>query len=173
MGAYSWKSSADDMAELMRQLDIPRVILLGHDWCFPQTPGSHPTLTAFVRGGIIVSRIYHWHPEIVTHIVSVCTPYHGLMKKHVPIEELVESVPTFTYQIGFADPQTERDLESEEAIGRFLRALYRGIGDTFTGVFQVKENVLEALGDQPRGKLLTQKVRIRDSGLQSLTIGRI
>ena len=96
------------------------------------------------------------------------------MKKYVPLEEFVKSVPTFTYQIGFADPQTERDLENEEAIDKFLRALYRGLGDPFTGVFQVKENVLEALGDQPRGKLLTQKVRIRDSGgLQSLRVGRI
>ena len=29
---YGWKSTADDMAELLRQLQIPKVILLGHDW---------------------------------------------------------------------------------------------------------------------------------------------
>jgi len=140
LAAYSWKSSADDMAELMRQLNVPRVILLGHDW-----------------GGAIVSRIYLWHPEIVTHIVSVCTPYYGLMKKHVPIEELVKRIPTFTYQIAFNDPQTEKDLEGKEAIDRFMRGLHRGLGDTFTGEIQVRKDIVTHIGDQPRGKLLTQK----------------
>ncbi|KAI5820995.1 Alpha/Beta hydrolase protein [Pyronema omphalodes] len=137
---YGWKSIADDMAELLRLLNVPKVILIGHDW-----------------GGAIVSRIYLHHPDIVTHIASVCTPYYGLIREYIPIEEYIKKVPTFKYQVAFADPQTEKDLEKRSEIDRFFRAIHRGLGDGASGDIQVTKNFMTSLGDSPRGKLLTQQ----------------
>lgn len=136
---YSWKATADDMAALLSHLSIPRVILLGHDW-----------------GGVVVSRIYLHYPSIVTHIVSVCTPYFQPVSSYIPIETVVKSIPSFTYQIAFADPQTERDLGSREAISRFFRSIHRGLGEGGPAL-QVTKDWVESLGDWPRGKLLTEK----------------
>lgn len=45
---------------------------------------------------MIVSRIYMHHPEIVTHIISVCTPYLPPVKEYMPIREFVEKeMPNF------------------------------------------------------------------------------
>ncbi|KAF8245009.1 alpha/beta-hydrolase [Wilcoxina mikolae CBS 423.85] len=140
LASYSWKSSADDMAELMRQLNVPKVIVLGHDW-----------------GGAIASRIYIYHPEMVTHIASMCTPFYGLLKSYIPVEEVVKRIPSFTYQIAFNEPQTEEGLKSNAEMSRFFCGLHRGLRDEFTGQIQVRSNILKSIGDQPRGLLLTQK----------------
>jgi soluble epoxide hydrolase/lipid-phosphate phosphatase len=137
--AYGWKAAADDMAELLSQLSIPRVILLGHDW-----------------GGAIVSRIYLYYPTLVSHIASVCTPYFPPSKTYMPIEDVVKVWPTFTYQIAFADPQTERDIAGPAELSRFFRAIHRGMGDGGPD-FRVTKDFLETLGDWPRGKLLTER----------------
>ncbi|KAI5779695.1 Alpha/Beta hydrolase protein [Geopyxis carbonaria] len=141
MAAYSWKSSAADMAELMKQLEIPKVILLGHDW-----------------GGMIVFRIHMWHPGLVSHIITLSTAYRPPIREKLTLEQIVEKTPTFVYQIGFADPQTEKDLESNEAIARFLRAVHRIRGDPGTGTLQVRKDIMKNLGDQAIPKQWNEKV---------------
>jgi soluble epoxide hydrolase/lipid-phosphate phosphatase len=94
----------------------------------------------------------------VTHVASVCTPYYGLTREYIPIEEYIKKVPTFTYQVAFADPQTEKDLEKRSEIDRFFRAIHRGLGDGPSGEIQVTKNFMMSLGDSPRGKLLTKQV---------------
>lgn len=138
--AYSWKSSSDDMAALLAHLSIPRVILLGHDW-----------------GGAIVSRIYLHHPDVVSSIISVCTAYYPPMREYMPIAAVARHIPSFTYQVAFCDPQTERDVKTPEDIGRFLRGIHRGLGDGFDGKIQVTADFMKELGDQPRGKLMTEE----------------
>lgn len=64
----------------------------------------------------------------------------------------------FRYQIGFQNPQTEKDLESVENMRKFLSALYRGISDPRAGDFMVTENMIESLGTPPRGSFMTEKV---------------
>ncbi|KAL7272782.1 hypothetical protein RUND412_004394 [Rhizina undulata] len=142
MATYGFKRAADDMAELMRQLNIPKVVLLGHDW-----------------GGAIVYRIYHHHPTLVTHIAAICTPYFPLCKTYVPLEEFVQKFPNFTYQIAFANPQTAIDLEPREKKEQFFRALYRRPTDPRSpgSKFQVTENIVESLGNPPLGTLISQE----------------
>lgn len=123
------------MAELLRSLNIPRVILLGHDW-----------------GGVIVYRIYYYHPEIVSHIMCICTSYRAAQKTYYSLEDIVKKIPNFVYQIGFINPQTEKDLEDSDAIWRFLKATHRGVGDPGNRglkAIMVRENMMKSLGDQP------------------------
>lgn len=123
------------MAALLKQLNIPRVILLGHDW-----------------GGVVVYRIYHYFPQMVSHIMCVCTSYRALQREYYSLEDIVKKVPNFVYQIGLVNPQTEKDMESEDGIKRFLKALHRGVGDPppkGMGKLMVRENLLQSLGDQP------------------------
>lgn len=88
-----------------------------------------------------------------------------MLDKYVPLEQVVDRFPTFTYQIAFNDPQTETDLKAPGAIDRFLRGVHRGVGDTFTGKIQVRKDFMKSLGDQPRGRLLTQKVGLTGVGM--------
>jgi soluble epoxide hydrolase / lipid-phosphate phosphatase len=75
------KSTANDMAELLRQLDVPKVVLLGHDW-----------------GGVVVSRIYMHHPSLISHIISICVPIPPKSTEFIPLEDLVATVlPNFKY----------------------------------------------------------------------------
>jgi len=132
---YSWKSTANDMAELLRQLEIPQVILLGHDW-----------------GGLVVYRIYFWYPQMISHIMCLCTSYRPPVKQFIPIKEVVKMIPSFRYQIGFQNPQTEKDMETLENIAKFMRAVHRITGDPGTGTMQVEKDLMKSLGDQPMPK---------------------
>jgi soluble epoxide hydrolase/lipid-phosphate phosphatase len=141
--AYSYKSTAADMAALLSQLTIPKVILLGHDW-----------------GAVVVQRIYFYYPELVSHIATISVPYAPPQRKYVHLEEVVERNPTLTYQIAFVDPETEKDLDSRDAIDRFIRGVHRGIGDHGANI-QVRSGFMQNLGDRPRGKLLTAEVSLQ------------
>jgi soluble epoxide hydrolase/lipid-phosphate phosphatase len=143
------------MAQLLKQLDIESVILLGHDW-----------------GAAVVSRIYLYHPHLVSHIATVCLPYFPPIRKYLPIEELAKFQPSLTYQIAFSDPQTERDIVSREDISRFLRGIHRGLGDGAPDI-QVTKDWMKNLGDWPRGKLLSEKVRHHEAREAKRSGGRV
>lgn len=70
------------MKELLNQLKIPKVVLFGHDW-----------------GGIIVQRIYLWHPEVVTHIICVCTAFMPPITEDLTLEQIVARTPNFKYVV--------------------------------------------------------------------------
>ncbi|CAZ85380.1 unnamed protein product [Tuber melanosporum] len=53
ISAYSVKNHVADMVELLKILNVPKVILFGHDW-----------------GGMITWRIYLYNSEIVSHIAN-------------------------------------------------------------------------------------------------------
>ena len=44
---------------------------------------------------MVVQRIYLRHPEIVTHIISVCTAFSPPIRKYVTLEKEVEFLPNF------------------------------------------------------------------------------
>ncbi|KAI9808392.1 MAG: hypothetical protein M1827_007489 [Pycnora praestabilis] len=126
MYMYGFKRAADDIKELARQLGAPKIILGGHDW-----------------GGAIVYRVALWHPDLVTHLFSICTPYIAPSKEYLSIEELVKTkLPNFTYQLQLASPELENAIQSRDQMRQFLNAMYGGRGpnkevgfDVFRGVF--------------------------------------
>ncbi|KAK6341320.1 hypothetical protein TWF696_008399 [Orbilia brochopaga] len=145
---FSIKPNADALAALLDHLSIPSVILLAHDW-----------------GSMIAFRFYNYHPAKVTHIISLCVPYAPPHPgaPFIPLTDVVrDHLPNFAYQIALADPQTERDMAGPYNIRRFLKALYRGVGDGRKGPdgaevsINVPRDIMRAVGDLPRGWILSE-----------------
>ena len=107
---YGFKKTSDDLAELARQLNAPKIILGGHDW-----------------GGMVVWRFAQWYPNLVTHIFTVCTPYAAPSDAYYPIEALVAGpAPQFGYQIQFASGELERHVRNKEDLDQVLKGFYGG-----------------------------------------------
>lgn len=125
LAVYSYKSAADDLAELARQLDAPQIILGGHDW-----------------GGAIAYRVALWYPQLITALFSVCTPYFPPAKSYYPLEQLVKSVlPNFTYQLQLAGPDVESAIQSPAQVKQFLSAVYGARGANGETGFTTLEGV--------------------------------
>lgn len=139
---YGWKSVSNDIAELARQLDAPRIILGGHDW-----------------GGAVVYRCALWHPELVTHLFSICTPFARPSRVFLPMDKVLEKAPQLGYQVHLAGPEVEAAVQTKKQIRQFLNGIYGGrtadgqvLFDPTTGV---RLDRLPAIGKTP---LLTDRV---------------
>jgi soluble epoxide hydrolase/lipid-phosphate phosphatase len=109
---YTFKRCSSDMAELAKHLNSRQIILLGHDW-----------------GGSIVYRIALWQPQLVTAVISICTPYNRPSRIFRTTQQLVETIlPNFGYQIQFAGPEVEERIQGKEKLKEFLNAIYGGQG---------------------------------------------
>jgi soluble epoxide hydrolase / lipid-phosphate phosphatase len=109
---FTFKTHADAIAAIAKQIGAPKIILGGHDW-----------------GGIVVYRAAQWYPDLISHVFSVATPYLGPTEKFVSVEELVKGpLPNFGYQLqlGSEDQQIESRVKDEKSIRKFLTAVYGG-----------------------------------------------
>lgn len=127
LGLYGQKRAADDIKELARQLGCSQIILGGHDW-----------------GGAIVYRVALWHPTLVSHLFSVCTPYLPPSKgPFIPLETIVEKhLPRFRYQIHLASGEVEKLLDTKEAMRDFIKGMYGSHGPNGERGFDVYKGVL-------------------------------
>ncbi|RPB08919.1 alpha/beta-hydrolase [Morchella conica CCBAS932] len=66
---------------------------------------------------------------------------------------------SFTYQIAFSDPQTDKDLESEDNRRKFIKFLYRNSKDAKpVGKLQVEKDLISGIGeDNKLSALFTEK----------------
>lgn len=120
---YTFKRAADDMAELARQLDIPKITLIGHDW-----------------GGAIVYRIALWKPELIQSVIAVCTPYSRPSLEYVSTEEMVKKyLPQFQYQLHLASGEIEENIKSREEVKHFVNSLYGARREDGTPGFDVRK----------------------------------
>lgn len=122
---YTFKRAADDMAELAKHLNVPNFILLGHDW-----------------GGSIVYRIAMWYPKLITAVISICTPYDRPGKQYRPLDQVVKTLPNFTYQVQLASGIVESKIHTKEQIRQFLNAMYGGRGPNREVGFVVEQGLL-------------------------------
>ncbi|KAJ5913841.1 hypothetical protein N7504_002724 [Penicillium tannophilum] len=107
---YGHKAIADDIKALATHLGESKIILGGHDW-----------------GAFLAYRVALWHPDLVTHLFTVCVPYSSPKKEFMPLEEMAHTVmPNFGYQIQFASGELEKVVQSKEEIKQFLTALLGG-----------------------------------------------
>lgn len=137
LSAYSFKTHADAIAELMKQLNILKIILLGHDW-----------------GSMVVYRTYNYYPNLVSHIASICIPYAPPVEKFTPLPQLVQLFPSMTYQLALSNPQTANDLQTKESIRNFLKGIIRAT-DEGGRKFNVANDIVASVGDLPRSRLLS------------------
>ncbi|KAL8925205.1 MAG: hypothetical protein Q9172_002310 [Xanthocarpia lactea] len=144
MAFYSFQRIANDMKELAGQLGMSRIILGGHDW-----------------GGAIVYRIALWHPELVTQVFTICTPYTAPSNKYASLEDIVKSgrLPNFGYQIQLASGQLEATIESRDQIKQLLNALYGATTSGGLPGFDVKTGVhLDRLPQLGHTKLVNERM---------------
>ncbi|RKP11797.1 Alpha/Beta hydrolase protein, partial [Piptocephalis cylindrospora] len=97
----------EDLNALLDRLDIPTVTLLGHDW-----------------GGMVVWRMVNRYPKRIKAVISLCTPYTPANSQFVPLDKVIQAIPSFKYQQKlFA---TEEAVESfNENLEGFFQKIYQ------------------------------------------------
>ncbi|KAF4553450.1 Alpha/beta hydrolase fold-containing protein 21 [Elsinoe fawcettii] len=108
--SYGFKKVSDDLAALAKELGVSKIILGGHDW-----------------GGMVVYRFAQWHPDLVTHVFSVCTPYAAPSPVYMSAEDLANGpVPQFGYQVQLASGEVEKAVTTRGDLEQFLSGVYGG-----------------------------------------------
>ncbi|RMZ67002.1 epoxide hydrolase [Pyrenophora seminiperda CCB06] len=140
---YGLKQASDDIAALAKVVEAPQIILGGHDW-----------------GGFVVWRAAQWHPDLVSHVFSVCTPYTPPREQFASIEDLVKGpLPQFGYQIQLASGEVEKIVKDETTIRQFLQGMYGGKGPNDEPAFLPEKGVVpENLGLVGESRILNGKV---------------
>lgn len=72
-------------------------------------------------------RVALWHPQLVTHLFSVCTPFAPPQKEYKSLEFYIKQgkLLNFTYQLRLAEGQIEC-LKSRDQIRQFLNGMFGG-----------------------------------------------
>lgn len=85
------------------------------------------TLIEYQRGAALAYRIALWHPDLVSHLFTVCVPFARPMDRDIPLDEMVRTAaPHFRYQLQFASGDLEKVIQSKAEIQQLLIALYGG-----------------------------------------------
>ncbi|KAJ5559013.1 hypothetical protein N7461_002985 [Penicillium sp. DV-2018c] len=144
---YSLKRCAADINALAIHLGEKQIILGGHDW-------QEQSL-----GAGLAYRVALWHPELVSHLFTVCVPYAAPTKKDVSLEEMVRTVtPHFGYQLQLKSGDLEKVIRSKEEIGQFLLALYGGRTEKGAFGFDVSKGVdVDKIGALKISRLLSEE----------------
>lgn len=107
------------MNALLDHLQIPTVAVLGHDW-----------------GGLVAWRFAQFYPNRVEaginlshqehalhllfipfHLVgSFCTPYLVPNTEPITLEQLVEKLPNFSYQLHLVSPKAEEEINAHVSL---------------------------------------------------------
>ncbi len=123
---------------------------------------------------MVVWRTALFHPELVSAVFSICTPFQAPSEKYVPLEYIVKGpLPQFAYQLQLAGPDVEASVKSPDELKGFLNAIYGGKDANGEAAFRPETGVaLEKLGSLERTVLLSEKVGIRsvrDCAVRDLT----
>ncbi|KAI2012956.1 hypothetical protein LOZ39_001036 [Ophidiomyces ophidiicola] len=106
---YSYKRASDDMASLVRQLGLSKVIVVGHD-----------------LGGVAAYRVAQYHTNLISHIAVVGTPFTAASPTYATLEQLVQKLSFFGYQTSFRDLVPAKHIKTKDDMRRFLDAVYGG-----------------------------------------------
>jgi soluble epoxide hydrolase/lipid-phosphate phosphatase len=122
-------------------LELPTVTVIGHDW-----------------GGFVTWRFGQYYPERVKALASFCTPYLPPAPQEVTLEQIVEKLPNFKYQLYLSSPPAEKDFG--ENIPKFFRRIFRPVGDMVGHPLIDPETnkLVEGREDRPRHEKVPEKV---------------
>jgi soluble epoxide hydrolase/lipid-phosphate phosphatase len=142
---YGYKRASDDLADLAKQLGSPKIVIGGHDW-----------------GGMIAWRFAQFHPDLVSHIFCVCTPYTAPHSTYVSTEELAKGpMPQFGYQLHLASGEIEKVLTTKEHMNAFIRGVFAARLPDKSAVFSPTKGILlDRLKDLGPTRLMSDKVRL-------------
>ncbi|KAI9496549.1 Alpha/Beta hydrolase protein [Zychaea mexicana] len=139
---YGEQTLSNDFAGLLDYLQIPTVVVVGHDW-----------------GGVCAWRFTQFYPNRVVAVASFCTPYSRPEQQYLPLEELVKLVPNFTYQLYLTTPSAAAEIdENTEA---FFKRMFRPISEQVGGGGIIDEQTKTLIAGRPpvpKSDKLPQKV---------------
>lgn len=137
---YGFGTVCKDLAGLLDHLKIPNITVIGHDW-----------------GGAVTWRFAQFYPDRVTALISFCTPYVTPAKQDVTLQQIVQVLPNFKYQLYLVTPEAEKDIN--ENVGKFFRRIFRPIADIDEPLIDPKTNRLaEGRSDRTRHEKVPEKV---------------
>lgn len=92
-----------------------------------KAPSSDIPANNYTRGAALAYRIALWHPELISHLFTVCVPYARPTPTYLSLEDLVKNAaPNLAYQLQFASGELEKVIRTKSDIKQFLSALYGG-----------------------------------------------
>ncbi|EJD53981.1 epoxide hydrolase [Auricularia subglabra TFB-10046 SS5] len=123
--AYSIKNVANDLVALLDKLNVAEVVVIGHDW-----------------GAMVAWRFLQWYPSRVKALVALSIPYYPPPPQYIPLEEAAKRVPSFGYQVYFADERSTAEIDAN--VERFFRAIYRrpGLDGSISRLGEIQQLVL-------------------------------
>ncbi|KAH6661191.1 Alpha/Beta hydrolase protein [Truncatella angustata] len=125
---YTFKKISGHLKELVEQVvgKGEQIILGGHDW-----------------GAMVVWRLAMWHPDLAFAVFALNVPFMPPNPQHIPLEALVQKVPSFKYQLQLASPVAENIVnKSPERLRQFLNGMYGGTGPN-GAIFSAEKGLIE------------------------------
>lgn len=142
---YTLKKLSGHLKELVELVvgKNEKIILGGHDW-----------------GAALVWRMAMWHPEIISAVFTLNVPYMPPNPQLIPLEAVVQRVPSFKYQIQLASPVAESIVDkSPERLRQFINGMYGGTGPNGEHMFSTDVGVVEENMDKVgEAKLMSQEM---------------
>ncbi|KAG1152505.1 hypothetical protein G6F37_000353 [Rhizopus arrhizus] len=137
---YGFGTVSKDLVELLDHLQIPTVTVIGHDW-----------------GGLVTWRFAQFYPERVKALASFCTPYVPPATQPITLEQIVQVLPNFKYQLYLRTPEAEQDINNN--ISKFFRRIFRPIGDMKESLIDtITGTIAEGRSDRERSEKVPQQV---------------
>ncbi|KAI8137136.1 Alpha/Beta hydrolase protein [Fennellomyces sp. T-0311] len=137
--AYGDKTLSSDFAALLDHLQVPTVVVIGHDW-----------------GGLCAWRFSQFYRERVDAVASFCTPYIAPEKQYIPLEVLVQYAPNLSYQVYLTTPAAEAEINAN--LEAFFKRLHRPIADFESIVDETSGTLVEGRPVAPKSDAIPQKV---------------
>ena len=110
---------------------------------------------------MVVYRCAQYHPELVSHVISICTPYAPPSLRFVALEELTKRAPFFGYQLQLAGNEVEDVVKGEEKIRQFLKGIYGARTPDKKFLFDAQKGLnLDILPQLGKSRLLSDKVSV-------------
>ncbi|KAI0751045.1 alpha/beta-hydrolase [Daedaleopsis nitida] len=103
---YTPKRITDDIAALLDILQIPKAVIVGHDW-----------------GCFMASRFSLWHPDRLLALVLLSVPFVPPPREYISLEQMVERFPNWGYQLYFREKSTNAEIERN--LHKFFKLIYR------------------------------------------------
>ncbi|KAI7866075.1 Alpha/Beta hydrolase protein [Spinellus fusiger] len=93
--AYNCKEVCNDFVKLLDFLELPTVTMIGHDW-----------------GGFFALKFALFYPERTKAVTSFCTPYIAAGPVRLTLEQIVQGLPSFGYQLYLITPEATKELDT-------------------------------------------------------------
>jgi soluble epoxide hydrolase/lipid-phosphate phosphatase len=127
------------MAGLLDHLQIPTVTVIGHDW-----------------GGALTWRFGQFYPNKVKALASFCTPYGPPSQQDITLEQVVQVLPNFKYQLYLRTPEAEKEMNDN--VGKFFRRIFRPISELEHLIDPKTKTLVEGRPDIARHEKVPEKV---------------